>query len=217
MDITYFGHSSFKIKGKNKTVITDPFNSEMVGIKFPKIEADIITISHEHNDHNDLERIANEDFKVLRRPGEYEIGGVSFLAYKSFHDNEKGKLRGENVIFLIEIDGFRLLHLGDLGHTLSKDMIEAIGEIDVMFVPVGDYYTIGPKDAATVINDIYPKVIIPMHYQTPFHNQNNFSNLVNVEDFVKEINITPQVMSKYTPSKDFKSSEDQILILLENK
>lgn len=214
MEITYLGHSSFKIKGKNTTIITDPF-SDSIGIKFPHHEADIVTISHQHDDHNNLANISNVK-KVIAGPGEYEVAGVSMIGVATYHDNEKGAERGKNTVYVYEIDGLRLAHLGDLGHKLEEKQMEEMGDIDVLFIPVGGGYTIDSIVAAEVAQSIEPNFIIPMHYQQPGLDQNTFGQLESVDAFVKQTGIT----SENTPKlvlKETVSDEEQKIIILERK
>jgi len=145
MDITWLGHSSFRIKGKLATIVTDPYGAS-TGLKLPKTEADIVTVSHDHEDHNDLSRIGG-DFKEVLGPGEYEIREVSIFGISSFHDASGGSERGRNTIYTISMDSMRLCHLGDLGHRLTQEHLREIGEVDILFVPVGGVYTIGPEGA----------------------------------------------------------------------
>ena len=123
MDIIYLGHSSFKIKGKTASVITDPFDPEMVGLKYPKNEADIVSVSHDHNDHNKIDLVSNVDM-VVRTAGEYEIKGISIIGIEVDHDSSGGQERGKNIIFVFEVDGIRVAHFGDLGHKLTDKIIE---------------------------------------------------------------------------------------------
>src|SRR5579859_3239225 len=136
MEITYLGHSSFKIKGKSTSVVTDPFDSEMLGMKFTKIDGDIVLISHHHRDHDKIENVTNVK-KVIDGPGEYEVAGVSVIGIKTYHDDKKGAERGKNTIYVIEIEGLRFLHLGDLGHKLEDFELKEIGTIDILMIPVG--------------------------------------------------------------------------------
>src|SRR5512146_1997009 len=106
MEIYYLSHSSFKIKTKTATVVTDPFDPKMVGLKFSGIEAEIVTSSHEHNDHN-ASMLVTGTKKIISGPGEYEISGVSIMGYSSFHDNEQGSQRGKNTIYVYEAEGLR--------------------------------------------------------------------------------------------------------------
>lgn len=201
MDITYLGHSSFKIKTKSATVVTDPFDSVMVGLKYSAVEGDIVTVSHDHNDHNAVEKVAGAK-KVFTGPGEYEIMGISIIGFPSFHDSEKGQKRGKNTIFVIEADGLRLAHLGDLGYTLSEDMVGQIGDIDILFVPCGGEYTIGPKEAATVVSQIDPFFVIPMHYKVPGLKEDAFSKLESPDSFLKETGLPVENLPKFSIKKE---------------
>lgn len=185
MEITYLGHSSFKLKGKQKTVVTDPYG-EKVG-KYPKdIEADIVTVSHDHFDHNAIDKIKNKPF-VINGPGEYEVGDVSVIGVSVFHDDKEGAERGRNTIFVIELDGLRIAHLGDLGHKLTDAQLEEMGAIDVVLVPVGGKYTIDSKIAKEVSGQIDPWVVIPMHYGGA---EDGVEGLMGVEEFLKEMGKT---------------------------
>ncbi len=214
MDITSLGHASFKVRAKLATIITDPYLSDMVGLKFPKnMEADIITISHQHQDHNAVQNIAGNPF-VVAGPGEYEIKGVHIVGTPSFHDGEKGEKRGSNTIYHIEMDGVRLAHLGDLGHTLSVSDIEQLGEVDILFIPVGGVFTIDAKQAVEVINEIEPTIVIPMHYGRPELNQETFGTLAPLAHFLKEMGkegVSPQ--PKLSITKDKLPEELQVVVL----
>ena len=160
MEITWLGHSCFLIRGKDKTIITDPCHPDL-----GEPEADIVTVSHSHPGHSYIEGVAN-DPKQIRRPGEYEIGGTFITGVASFHDDKKGEVRGKNTIYVIEMDGMTLCHLGDLGHPLDSHLIEEIGDVSILFLPVGEVSTI-PIDAATeIIRQLEPAIVIPMHYKT---------------------------------------------------
>lgn len=186
MEIIYLGHSSFRIKTKGASIVTDPYDPKMVGLKFPKISADIVTVSHEHNDHNRRELVKNVR-KIVDGPGEYEIGGVSIVGLPSFHDDKGGSVRGKNTIYILEAESLRLVHLGDLGHKLDESQIEVIGDVDVLMVPVGGEYTIGASTASEIVHALTPKIIIPMHYKMAALNQETFGKLEPIETFLKEV------------------------------
>lgn len=164
MEITWNGQACFKIKGKTVTVVTDPYNPEYASLKLPSLEADIVTVSHSHQDHNFVEGIKGEPF-VVKGPGEYEIKGVSVVGVSSFHDDKNGAERGNNILFNIEIDGINIAHLGDLGQTLTNEQLEELGSVDILLVPVGGVYTIEADVAAKLTSAIEPKIVIPMHYK----------------------------------------------------
>lgn len=189
MTITYHGHSCFKLKGKLGTVVTDPFN-DSVGFSPSALSADIVTISHDHSDHNAISKVKGTSRKdkpfVIDFPGEYEVGGISVFGTKVFHDDEKGAKRGPNLINVILMDGVRICHLGDLGHELTEAQISKIGIIDVLFLPVGGVYTVDPQRAIKIARSLDPSVIIPMHYKTSEHNTDTFGEMKTVEEFLNE-------------------------------
>ncbi|APV43519.1 L-ascorbate metabolism protein UlaG, beta-lactamase superfamily [Dehalogenimonas formicexedens] len=165
MEIKYLGHSCFRIKGKNTTVITDPFAPEL-GFTPGKQTANIVTVSHQHNGHNYTSGVSGE-FRVVSRPGEYEIGDAILIGLPSFHDSEKGLLRGKNVIFVISVDDVVICHLGDLGEPLSESKAEELGNVDILLVPVGDMSALNANNAARLVRQIEPAIVIPMHYKLP--------------------------------------------------
>ena len=214
MDITYLGHASFRIRGKSATVVTDPYDSDMIGMKYPKhTQADIVTVSHDHPDHNAIANIEGTPF-VVRGPGEYEVKGVGVVGISVFHDDEKGAQRGKNTIYRIEVDGVSIVHLGDLGHTLTSAQVDELDGVNVLMVPVGGFFTIDPTKAVAVVNDIEPSIVIPMHYGRPELDQQKFAQLAPVSAFLKELgkqDVTPQ--SKLTVTKDKLPAEMQVVVL----
>jgi L-ascorbate metabolism protein UlaG (beta-lactamase superfamily) len=189
MDITYLGHSSFKLRGKQASIVCDPFDSS-VGLPVPRVSADIVTVSHDHHDHNNVAAVSGtarrEQPFVINAPGEYEVSGISIFGTRTFHDDEKGAQRGLNYVYVIEVDEVSICHLGDLGHVLSDKQVESIGEVDVLLVPVGGVYTIGPKEAIEVINQLQPSIAVPMHYKTERHDKKMFADLTQIETFLSE-------------------------------
>jgi len=167
MEISWLGHSCFKIKGSRATVITDPYSPDS-GYSLGKAAANIVTVSHQHPEHSYISGISgiSGDPKIVSRPGEYEISGVLIIGMSTFHDEESGIIRGKNTIYLIEIDGLSVCHLGDLGHVLSAERAEEIDNVDVLLLPVGGVSTIEASAAAEVVRQLEPKVVIPMHYKT---------------------------------------------------
>ncbi len=217
MDITYLGHSSFRIKTKTAVVVTDPFDPAMTGLKYSGVEGEIVTVSHDHRDHNNVDKVAGVK-KVVNGPGEYEISGVSIIGYPSFHDNEKGALKGKNTIYVIEAEGLRLVHLGDLGHTLSEDLINEMGDVDVLMIPVGGEFTIGPKEATEIVSKVEPFFVIPMHYMQDGLNKETFAKLEPVDTFLKESGLTVERTPKFTLKKeDILEDQNTKIIVLEKK
>lgn len=214
MDIISLGHSSFKLRGKAASVVTDPFTGDSVGIPFPKATAsDIVTVSHWHDDHNAVSLVEGSPF-VISGPGEYEIKGIGIVGMGVYHDDVKGARRGKNTIYRIEIDGISLVHLGDLGHELSASEVDSLDGVDVLFVPTGGVYTIDPAQAAKVVHEIEPTIVIPMHYMAAGMNQKIFAGLVGVDAFLKEMGKTEVVpQSKLSITKDKLPEEMQIVVL----
>lgn len=214
MDITYLGHSSFRIKGKNAVVVTDPYALEKTGMKFPKhIAADIVTVSHDHPDHNALHQIEGNPY-VIQGPGEYEVKGVGVIGTGTFHDEEKGAKRGKNIVYRIEIDGVSIVHLGDLGHTLSSPEVDALDGVDVLMIPVGGVYTIDAAAAVSVINEVEPSIVIPMHYKHPDMTGDTFAGLATLQMFLKEIGKEDVVSQpKLSISKDKIPEQMQVIVL----
>jgi L-ascorbate metabolism protein UlaG (beta-lactamase superfamily) len=165
MDITWLGHSCFRIRGSRATIVTDPYSKEL-GYSLGKPTARIVTVSHEHPGHCYFEGVGGQP-KVVSHPGEYEISDVLIIGIATFHDREGGKKRGKNIVYLMEIDEVAVCHLGDLGHVLTSEQIEDIGNVDVLLLPVGGVSTINAPMAAEVVRQLEPKVVIPMHYKTP--------------------------------------------------
>lgn len=210
MDISWFGQAAFRIKGKAASIVTDPFEAK-IGLKLPKVEADILTVSHDHFDHNNISAVGGEPF-VITGPGEYEIKGVSVVGVGSFHDDRKGEERGKNNLFNIQIDGVNVAHLGDLGqNSLSTAQVEELGAIDILLIPVGGYFTIDAATAAKIVAQLEPKIVIPMHYQVPGL---AISELEGVEKFLKEMaKETAETVQKLTITKDKLPEELQVILL----
>lgn len=166
--IKWLGHACFRIKG-SKVIITDPYRYLAFGgkIAYPKIDesADIVTVSHEHDDHSAFDEVKGDPV-VIRSEGLHTIENVRIQGFKTYHDSERGKKRGENIIFLIEMDGIKFLHLGDLGEIPPGRVIKEVKNPDFLFIPVGGVYTIGPEEAKEVIRLIDPQITVPMHYKT---------------------------------------------------
>lgn len=216
MDITYLGHSSFRIKGKTASVIVDPFDPVSVGLKFPKNEADIVTVSHNHADHNNVDLVVNTKM-VIKGAGEYEIMGISIVGIELDHDATGGTERGKNIIYVIEVDGVRIAHLGDLGHKPSDKVIEQMGNIDVLMIPVGGVYTIGPRDAVEVAKEFDSPYILPMHFKVQGIKEETFAKLSTLDDFLKESGYEVEKLDKLVVKKELINYETRKVIVLEKK
>ena len=183
MDIIWLGYSCFRIKGKEVTIITDPYPPGM-GYSLGRPQANIVTVSHLHPGHSYTQAVSG-DYKVIKGPGEYELKETFITGIASWHDNDKGEKLGKNTIYVLEMDGLTLCHLGDLGHQLSSELTEDVGDIDVLFLPVGGVSTIGGSMAAEIVRRLTPKVAIPMHYKTSTLKK----DLEPVDKFLKEMGI----------------------------
>ena len=209
MQISRLGHSCFKIQDNEVTLIIDPYGEE-TGLKLSKLSAEIVLISHDHPDHANLEAIRGNPF-VINRPGEYETKNFFIYAIPSYHDNQQGKERGENLIFLIEVDGIRIAHLGDFGQqTLTEEQLKKLEGVDILLIPIGGHFTIDAKEAAEIISEIEPRLVIPMHYQEPGLKY----NLDNLDKFKKEMGNKIETLDKLKlKKKDLPEEEIKVIIL----
>lgn len=163
-EIRWFGHNCFRIKAKQATILTDPVGKK-TGFTLPKQVADIVTISHNHPGHTNLDGVKSE-YEAITGPGEYELHDVFITGMRTYHDREKGGAEGYNTVYIIEMDGLKFGHLGDLGHPLNDDQTEALSSVDVLFVPAGGGPLLSPSDMAEVVGTISPRMVIPMQYRT---------------------------------------------------
>ena len=164
LQIRWHGHACFEITD-DVTLVTDPHDGKSIGIPAPSAEGDIILVSHDHYDHNSVKSVEKEESKVVTDERKRNISNVEIIGIRSFHDKHKGEKRGENIIFKFILDGITFCHLGDLGHELGEDAIQKIGDVDILFIPVGGIFTVDAKQAWNVVNSIKPKITIPMHYK----------------------------------------------------
>jgi L-ascorbate metabolism protein UlaG (beta-lactamase superfamily) len=164
LDVTWLGHGCFRLRGRAAAAVTDPY-PPAIGLKLQRLDANLVTVSHEHENHNYTQVM--RDAYEIRGPGEYEVAGISVIGVPAYHDSEKGAKHGRNTIYLIEIDDVRVCHLGDLGHLLDDAEAEAISAPDVLLVPVGGRTTINAAQAAGVVRQLEPRYVVPMHYAIP--------------------------------------------------
>ena len=208
MDITWLGLSCFRIRGSQAVIITDPFPPGL-GYTLGKQTADIVTVSHQHPSHS-YDQGINSEHRLVKGPGEYEISGVLILGISTYHDSVKGQTRGKNTIYLMEIDGVNVLHLGDLGHALNDQQAEEIGNVDVLLLPVGGVNTINAAMAAEVIRKLEPKMVVPMHYKT----EKGSPDLEPVENFLKEMGKTlVEPRPKLTVSRNSLPLTTEVVVL----
>jgi L-ascorbate metabolism protein UlaG (beta-lactamase superfamily) len=211
MQIRWLGHASFLIisKGKSK-IIVDPYTVGG-GINYKPIDesADIVTMSHDHGDHNNAKSVKG-DPTILKQAGSYHLKDIEIKTIPVFHDEVLGSKRGKNLIFCFKVDGLNLCHLGDLGHRLNQQQVSVAGEVDVLFVPVGGYYTIDAKEATEVIQAIKPKVVFPMHYKTP---KTDYP-IAGIDQFLKDKKYVRRLNSSGVEiNKDNLPEETEIVIL----
>lgn len=217
MIIQYYGHSCFKIttkpagRGKDDVaVFFDPFDKS-VGLRPPQGQADLVLVSHNHADHNNVEALKGEPY-VIDIPGEYSAKGANIIGIASYYDDKNGKERGENTIYVLEAEDLRICHLGDLGSDLSEKQLEKINGIDVLMIPIGGGdYTIDGKKAVDIIKKIEPKIIIPMHYKMK-------DSTVEVDDekkFCSEMGNCPkEKVSKINiKKKDLEGKEMEVVLM----
>jgi len=212
MELTWLGHSCFRLRGKEATLLTDP-PSPATGYSLARsTTADIVTISHDHAGHNYVKGVAGEP-RVVAGPGEYEIEQVLITGVRTYHDRERGKLLGRNTAYLITMDDVHICHLGDLGDKLDERAIEELSGADVLLVPVGGGNALDAAQAAEVVAQLEPRLIVPMHYATPQYKTTSVP-LDPVDRFLHEMGVTapePQAKLVITPSS--LPGEPQVVLL----
>ncbi len=224
MDIYWGGQALIKLKGKNATVVIDPFDPEFTGLKLPKdLISDVVLISHNHNDHNNSGAVKSptgEEIMVFDKSGEYEVSGVVITGVPSFHDDKNGAERGANIIFHLMFDGLDLVHLGDLGQSkLTEEQLAQIGEVDILFIPVGSVYTINGKVASEIVSQLEPKIIVPIHYKPSLPSGDGKIEglkfeLEGVESFLKEMGAENALSQpKLSISRDKLPEEPMVVVL----
>jgi len=188
--LRWYGHSMFLLTSPGGTaILTDPNSG--IGYEKPQLErVDAVTVSHDHSDHNKTD-LAGKDATVLRGVKDDDwvqidqtIGDVQIRTIPTFHDAVQGKERGKNSMFLFETGGLRILFAGDLGHVLDEEQVAAVGQIDVLLLPVGGFFTIGPVDASQVVRQLNPKIVVPMHYKTDVVDFQDSDKMMGVDPFL---------------------------------
>ena len=218
MQIVWHGHSLFHItttsqKNSQVRVVIDPFD-ESLGLRVPKLEADVLLITHQHHDHNNIKAVSGNPF-LIEGPGEYEVKKVFIQGIPGFHDNLQGEKRGTNTIYVINTEELKLCHLGDFGQNeLTEEQLEKIGGVDILMIPVGGIYTIGTKEASKIMLQLEPKITIPMHYSLPklklkLESLNKFLKLFKIES------LTP--VKKLSIKKGDLAVDEAKIVILEKK
>lgn len=208
MEITWYGRACFRLKGREATVITDPCPPS-TGFVAGKHDVDLLTISHAHPDHAYTRSITAG--LTLTRPGEYEYRDLLVTGVRAFHDGERGQQRGENMIFAVEIDGVHVCHLGDLGHLLTEEQLAELGPIDVLLVPAGGNFTISPAEAAEVVSQVSPKIVIPMHFAV----DGASADLLGPERFLHELAVSEPIRQPKAVVHASSLPEESQVVLLE--
>ncbi|MBI4297797.1 MAG: MBL fold metallo-hydrolase [Chloroflexi bacterium] len=184
MKVKWLGHASFLLTAESGScIITDPYQPGAFGtINYGPIEepADIVTVSHDHGDHNDAKSIKGNP-QIVNTPGERQVSGIRIKGIPAHHDTSGGRERGSNIIFCFTLDGMNVCHAGDLGHQPTAGQLSQIGQVDVLLVPVGGKFTLDAKGANDLVETLKTKVVIPMHFKTPKCDL----PLAGVDDFLK--------------------------------
>jgi L-ascorbate metabolism protein UlaG (beta-lactamase superfamily) len=175
--IVWHMHSCFEVNDTS-TVVIDPHDGRSIGVKPPSLRADIVLISHDHFDHNAV-RVVKGDYVMIKDVTPRKVKGTEIRGMTAFHDDVQGEKRGKINVFQFTMNGIRFCHLGDLGHMLTKQQVEELGPIDILFIPVGGVFTINGSQARQLVRAIGPKVAIPMHFRVgglsmSIHNADEF-------------------------------------------
>ncbi len=167
--IIWHGHACFEIVSSDGLrIVFDPHDGRSIGIKQPDTKADIVLISHDHFDHNAAEVVAKPDAMIFKmKKGVFEAKGARIEGIEEYHDKEGGRLRGKTMIYLLEVDDLVFAHLGDLGRIPPPNVVEKLRRADIVFVPVGGTFTIGPREALEIAEKVKPRILVPMHYWVP--------------------------------------------------
>ena len=164
LQIRWHGHACWEITN-NVTLVTDPHDGKSIGIPAPGVTGDIILVSHDHYDHNSIKSVEKEGSKIVTDERKRNISDVEIRGIRSFHDECEGAKRGKNIMYKFTVNEIKFCHLGDLGHELDDDTVQKIGDVDILFLPIGGTFTVDDEQAWNVINMIKPKIIVPMHYK----------------------------------------------------
>jgi L-ascorbate metabolism protein UlaG (beta-lactamase superfamily) len=164
--IRWHGHACFEIANDDITIVTDPHDGKSIGIKPPIVKADLVLVSHDHFDHNSTRTVEGPNTKIITDcPEGCDVNGVNIRSVRSYHDNMDGDKRGQNNIYFFKVNGMNFCHLGDLGHVLDDRIAAQLSDIDILFIPVGDVFTLNASGAWKVISKLKPRIVVPMHYR----------------------------------------------------
>jgi L-ascorbate metabolism protein UlaG (beta-lactamase superfamily) len=170
--VTWYGQAFFKIDSNDgKRVVIDPYDQSFLKYPLPKgLVADVLMVTHEHKDHNNVGLIGGSPLVIRSEKGvgKFTHDGIAVVGTATYHDEHQGKDRGKNTVYSFTMDGIRFCHVGDLGHVLTPEQVQSIGAVDVLFVPVGGFFTLDPSKVDLVIAELNPKIVVPMHYKTGY-------------------------------------------------
>jgi L-ascorbate metabolism protein UlaG (beta-lactamase superfamily) len=209
MQITWYGHSCFRLRGRSGTVVADPYGPD-IGYKLPRIRADIVTVSHDHPDHANVKALRGKP-TIISGPGEYEIKGIFVIGIPAYSRGTAKTPGIQNTVYLLNLEGVTVCHLGDLRRVPTQSQVEELGDVDVLLIPVGDGTTLGAAKASEVISLLEPSIVIPMHYKTELLRG---LELAPVDQFLKEMGIkeiAPQDEVKIT--RGGLPSETQVMVM----
>ena len=218
-DVQYLGHACFRIKGRDGIVVTDPYDRS-VGLDIGRPTAHIVTVSHKHPDHANVAAVKplRDQIFMIDGAGEYEVGGILIVGVRTYHDNKKGAELGKNTVYVIHMDDVVFCHLGDLGHELTTQQLDEIGNVDVLFIPVGSGETIGPTEAISIMSQLEPRIVVPMHYALP--GQQSFTmELAPLEKFTHELGLKEVVAEEklsVTPSNLPAEGEETRVVVMKS-
>ena len=208
MEITWYGQSCFRLRSRGLSVVTDPYGPS-TGLRLPRLTATIVTVSHEHEDHNNVDAVRGSPF-VINGPGEYEIEGIFVIGVSTWHDDKGGRDLGRNTAYLIEFEDLTICHLGDLGHVLTQEQVEQLSNIDVLLVPVGGRSTLTGTRAAEVVGLLEPRIVVPMHYKVAGLK----AQIETANRFLKEMAVeNPERMDALTVTAGSTGEETRIVLL----
>ena len=164
--VRWHGHSCFEIATDDLTIVTDPHDGKSLGIKPPKVRADVVLVSHDHFDHAAVRTVDKAGTaRVVTGTETITMGGLVIRGVQTYHDQYEGESRGGNIAFVFDMEGVTFCHLGDLGHMLTPEQVGSIGPVDVLFLPVGGVFTIDAESAWKVVDQLRPGIVVPMHYR----------------------------------------------------
>ena len=211
--ITWLGHACFLIELSNGyKIVIDPHDGRSIGLPKPSVKADLVLVTHDHFDHNAIDIVRKEDTRVIKSlRGEAHVDDILIKGIRTYHDKEGGRRRGENTIYIIDVEGYKIAHLGDLGHK-PMEQLDLLKDVDVLMTPIGGVYTIGPDEVWDLIDKIKPPITIPMHYWV----RGLTLPLFTIDDFlayVKKIKVTRIESNKFTLEDIIDRNIPQIIVL----